>query len=58
MFLFFLSLMIQAIIEREVRLRMKERGIKTLPIYPNFEMHIILQLQKSSIPLNVFFHTK
>jgi transposase len=36
MFLFFLSLMIQAIIEREVRLRMKERGIKTLPIYPEF----------------------
>lgn len=34
MFLFFLSLMIQAIIEREVRLRMKEEGIKTLPIYP------------------------
>jgi transposase len=36
MFLFFLSLMIQAIIEREVRLKMKERGIKTLPIYPEF----------------------
>jgi len=36
MFLFFLSLMIQAIIEREVRLRMKERGIKTLPVYPEF----------------------
>ena len=34
MFLFFLSLMIQAIIEREVRLKMKEKGIKTLPIYP------------------------
>jgi transposase len=34
MFLFFLSLMIQAIIEREVRLKMKEEGIKTLPIYP------------------------
>ena len=34
MFLFFLSLMIQAIIEREVRLKMKERGIKSLPIYP------------------------
>ena len=36
MFLFFLLLMIQAIIEREVRLRMKEQGIKTLPIYPEF----------------------
>jgi len=36
MFLFFLSLMIQAIIEREVRLRMKERGIEALPIYPEF----------------------
>jgi len=36
MFLFFLSLMIQAIIEREVRLKMKESGIKTLPIYPEF----------------------
>ena len=36
MFLFFLSLMIQAIIEREVRLKMKEWEIKTLPIYPEF----------------------
>ena len=36
MFLFFLSLLIQAIIEREVRSRMKERGIKALPIYPEF----------------------
>jgi len=34
MFLFFLSLMIQAIIERQVRLKMKEWGIKTLSIYP------------------------
>lgn len=34
MFLFFLSLMVQGIIEREVRLKMKEKGIKTLPIYP------------------------
>ncbi|MBW8036706.1 MAG: IS1634 family transposase, partial [Planctomycetes bacterium] len=36
MFLFFLSLMIQAIIEREVRAKMKEWEIKTLPIYPEF----------------------
>jgi transposase len=36
MFLFFLSLMIQAIIEREVRSKMKERGIEALPIYPEF----------------------
>lgn len=36
MFLFFLSLMVQAIIEREVRSRMKQRGIETLPIYPEF----------------------
>jgi transposase len=36
MFLFFLSLMIQAIIEREVRLKMKQKGIKSLPIYPEF----------------------
>jgi transposase len=36
MFLFFLSLMIQAIIEREVRLKMKEWHIETLPIYPEF----------------------
>ncbi len=36
MFLFFLSLMIQAIIEREVRFRMKERGIETLAVYPEF----------------------
>ena len=36
MFLFFLSLMIQAIIEREVRLKMKEWDIESLPIYPEF----------------------
>ena len=36
MFLFFLSLMIQAIIEREVRRKMKEWGIENLPIYPEF----------------------
>ena len=36
MFVFFLSLMIQAIIEREVRLKMKEWDIDTLPIYPEF----------------------
>lgn len=36
MFLFFLSLMIQAIIEREVRLKMQEYGIEKLPIYPEF----------------------
>lgn len=34
MFLFFLSLMIQALIEREVRLKMSENGIKSLPVYP------------------------
>jgi len=34
MFVYFLSLMIQAIIEREVRLKMKEYKIKSLPIYP------------------------
>ncbi|MBA7546096.1 hypothetical protein ES705_38479 [subsurface metagenome] len=31
-----LSLMIQAIIEREVRLKMKKWDIETLPIYPEF----------------------
>ncbi len=36
MFLFFLSLMIQAIIEREVRLKLKEWNIDTLPLYPEF----------------------
>ena len=36
MFLFFLSLMTQAIIEREVRLKMKEQNIEALPIYPEF----------------------
>jgi len=36
MFLFFLALMVQAIIEREVRLNMEERGIESLPIYPEF----------------------
>ena len=36
MFIFFLALMVQAIIEREVRLKMEERGIESLPIYPEF----------------------
>ena len=36
MFSFFLSLMIQAIIEREVRLKMKIHKIKSLLIYPEF----------------------
>ncbi len=36
MSLFFLSLMIQAIIEREVRLKMKKWDIETLPIYQEF----------------------
>ena len=34
MFLFFLALMIQAVIEPEVRRAMAEQGIKALPIYP------------------------
>ena len=34
MFLFFLSLMVQSLIEREVRLGMKEHHIESLPIYP------------------------
>jgi len=34
MFLFFIALMIQAIIEREVRLKMEEKNILALPVYP------------------------
>lgn len=34
MFLFFLSLMIQAIIERQIRTQMKSNGLKALAIYP------------------------
>lgn len=34
MFLFFISLMIQAVIEREVRLKMEEKNIAALPVYP------------------------
>ncbi len=34
MFLFFIALMIQAIIEREVRLKMEEKNIAALPVYP------------------------
>ncbi|MFQ5561314.1 MAG: IS1634 family transposase [Nitrospinota bacterium] len=34
MFLFFIALMIQAIIEREVRLKMKDKNIIALPVYP------------------------
>jgi len=36
MFLFFLALIIQGVIERKVRLAMKERGIKSLPLYPEY----------------------
>jgi len=36
MFLFFMALMVQGIIERKVRLAMKENGIKSLPIYPEY----------------------
>ena len=36
MFLFFIALIIQGIIERKVRMSMKKRGIKSLPIYPEY----------------------
>ena len=36
MFLFFVALIIQGIIERNVRLAMKEKSIKSLPIYPEY----------------------
>ncbi len=38
MFLFFLSLILQAVIEREVRLKMKENNIDTLPVYPEHRL--------------------
>lgn len=34
MFLFFIALMMQALIEREVRLKMKDCGLKALEVYP------------------------
>jgi len=36
MFLFFVALIVQGIIERKVRMSMKERSIKSLPIYPEY----------------------
>jgi len=36
MFLFFIALIIQGIIERKVRMSMKDRGIKSLPVYPEY----------------------
>jgi len=36
MFLFFVALIVQGIIERKVRTSMKERAIKSLPIYPEY----------------------
>jgi len=36
MFLFFIALIIQGIIERKVRMSMKERAIKSLPVYPEY----------------------
>lgn len=36
MFLFFVALIVQGIIERKVRMSMKEKKIKSLPIYPEY----------------------
>ena len=36
MFLFFVALIVQAVIERKVRMSMKERAIKSLPVYPEY----------------------
>ena len=36
MFLFFVALIVQGIIERKIRMSMKERAIKSLPIYPEY----------------------
>jgi transposase len=36
MFLFFVALIVQGIIERKVRMSMKERAITSLPIYPEY----------------------
>jgi len=36
MFLFFVALIIQGIIERKVRMSMKDRAIKSLPVYPEY----------------------
>jgi len=36
MFLFFIALIIQAVIERRVRMSMKDRAIKSLPVYPEY----------------------
>lgn len=38
MFLFFLALMIQALIERKVRMNMKAQKIKSLPLYPEHRL--------------------
>lgn len=40
MFLFFIALMIQAIIEREVRRKMKDQNIMALPVYPEHRIAI------------------
>ena len=36
MFLFFMALLIQGVIERKVRMSMKEQDIKSLPVYPEY----------------------
>lgn len=38
MFLFFLSLLLQSVIEREIRLKMKDKKIDNLPIYPEHRL--------------------
>ena len=34
LFVFFVALLVQSVIEREIRLNMKEAGLKNIPIYP------------------------
>ncbi len=38
MFLFFLALILQSVIEREIREQMKKKGINALPIYPEHRL--------------------
>jgi transposase len=34
LFVFFIALLVQSVIEREIRLNMKKDGLKSIPIYP------------------------
>jgi transposase len=58
MFAFFIALTIQALLEREVRRKMKEQNIKALKIYPENGRHVVPQRVECLMFLILFQHTR